>query len=55
MSAKIPLWAVRLLHPPFVHLGVNAVIPHCVGPQTRLRTKAYVGSDNITEYDRVLE
>ena len=26
------------LHPPFVHLGVNAVIPHCVGPQTRLRT-----------------
>src|SRR5262249_34582441 len=26
------------LHPPFVHLGVNTVIPHCVGPQTRLRT-----------------
>src|SRR6478672_12154728 len=26
------------LHPPFVHLRVNAVIPHCVGPQTRLRT-----------------
>jgi len=26
------------LHPPFVLLGVNAVIPHCVGPQTRLRT-----------------
>src|SRR6266567_2551871 len=26
------------LHPPFVHLGVNAVIPHRVGPQIRLRT-----------------
>jgi hypothetical protein len=26
------------LHPPFVRLGVNAVIPHWVGPQTRLRT-----------------
>src|ERR1700676_5004991 len=26
------------LPPLFVHLGVIAVIPHCVGPQTRLRT-----------------
>jgi hypothetical protein len=26
------------LHPPFVHLVVNAIIPHCVGPRTRLRT-----------------
>jgi hypothetical protein len=26
------------LHPSFVHLGVNVVIPHCVGPLTRLRT-----------------
>ena len=26
------------LHPPFVHLVVQAIIPHCVGPQTRLRT-----------------
>ena len=26
------------LHPPFVHLVVNAVIPHCVGPRPRLRT-----------------
>ena len=26
------------LHPPFVHLGVATVVPHCVGPRTRLRT-----------------
>src|SRR5208282_2120727 len=26
------------LHPPFVHLVVTTVVPHCVGPQTRLRT-----------------
>src|SRR5215831_9673856 len=26
------------LHPPFVRLVVGAVIPHCVGPQTRLHT-----------------
>ena len=26
------------LHPPFVHLVVNAIIPHCVRPRTRLRT-----------------
>jgi hypothetical protein len=26
------------LHPPFVRLVVEAIIPHCVGPQTRLRT-----------------
>jgi hypothetical protein len=27
------------LHPPFVHTHiVKAMIPHCVGPQTRLRT-----------------
>src|SRR6202008_3603634 len=25
-------------HPLFLHPGVTAVIPHCVGPQTRLRT-----------------
>jgi hypothetical protein len=33
--SQLPACAVR---PPFVHLGVDAVIPHCVGPQTRLRT-----------------
>jgi hypothetical protein len=26
------------LHPPFVRLVVPTVVPHCVGPQTRLRT-----------------
>ena len=26
------------LHPPFVHLVVTTVVPHSVGPQTRLRT-----------------
>src|SRR6266852_1847605 len=26
------------LHPPFVHLVVTTVVPHYVGPQTRLRT-----------------
>ncbi len=26
------------LHPPFMHLVVTTVVPHCVGPQTRLRT-----------------
>src|SRR6266536_2910237 len=26
------------LHPPFVRLVVTTVVPHCVGPQTRLRT-----------------
>ena len=26
------------LHPPFVHLVVTTIVPHCVGPQTRLRT-----------------
>src|SRR5246127_2612320 len=26
------------LHPPFVHLVVTTVVPHCVGPRTRLRT-----------------
>ena len=25
------------LHPPFVHLVVTTVVPHCVGPRTRLR------------------
>ena len=30
------------LHPPFVHPGVNVIIPHCVGPRTRLST-AMVG------------
>ena len=25
------------LHPPFVHAVVNVIIPHCVGPRTRLR------------------
>jgi len=26
------------LHPPFVHLVATTVVPHCVGPRTRLRT-----------------
>ena len=26
------------LHPPFVRLVVTTVVPHCVGPRTRLRT-----------------
>jgi hypothetical protein len=26
------------LHPPVVRLVVTTVVPHCVGPQTRLRT-----------------
>ena len=26
------------LHPPFVHLVVTTVVPHCVGPPTRLCT-----------------
>src|SRR5208282_2189503 len=26
------------LHPLFVHFVVATVVPHCVGPQTRLRT-----------------
>jgi hypothetical protein len=26
------------LHPPFVHLVVTTVVPHCVGPRARLRT-----------------
>ena len=26
------------LHPPFVHLVAEAIVPHCVGPRTRLRT-----------------
>src|ERR1017187_1589157 len=26
------------LHPPFVELVVTTIVPHCVGPQTRLRT-----------------
>jgi len=26
------------LHPPFVHLVVTTVVPHCVGPLTLLRT-----------------
>jgi hypothetical protein len=26
------------LHPPFVRLVVTTVVPHCVGPQTRLHT-----------------
>ena len=35
----LPAYAVQTfgLHPPFVHLVVTTVVPHCVGPKTRLR------------------
>lgn len=32
------------LHPPFVYLVATTVVPHCVGPRTRLRT-ALEGED----------
>src|SRR6516162_5320272 len=40
------------LHPPFVHLVVRTAVPHCVGPQTRLRT-ALEGYYSSTAHDAV--